>query len=121
MIIERAFAELIGTGTVDGLDTVLRDDFVHHRPDGRRTKDEWLDAVRTAMGPLAGMRVEVDHMLADGDHVVMHSRRSLPGGPTIAVVDIWRFADGRVVEAWETIEPVHHAAANMTWWQPDHH
>ena len=81
------------------------------------TRAQWLAAVRAALGPLAGMQVEVHRILADGDHVVVHSRRRLPGGgPEIVVVDIWRIDDGMIAEGWEIIEPVSRAAANLTWW-----
>jgi predicted SnoaL-like aldol condensation-catalyzing enzyme len=117
-IVERALAELIGTGDVDALEPLPSDDFVHHRPDSTSsTKAEWLAAVRAV--PIADLRVEVHHVLADGDHVVMHSRRWLPGaGPGIAGVDIWRLDDGLIAEGWEIIEPVAEAAANMVWWEP---
>lgn len=117
-IVERALAQLIGTGDVDALEPLLSDDFVHHRPDSTSaTKAEWLAAVRAV--PIADLRVEVHHVLADGDHVVMHSRRWLPdAGPGIAGVDIWRFDDGLIAEGWEIIEPVAQAAANMVWWEP---
>jgi predicted SnoaL-like aldol condensation-catalyzing enzyme len=117
-IVERALAELIGTGDVDALKPLLSDDFVHHRPDSTSsTKAEWLAAVRAV--PIADLRVEVHHVLADGDHVVMHSRRWLPGaGPGIAGVDIWRLDDGLIAEGWEIIEPVAEVAANQVWWEP---
>ncbi|MEU8801757.1 nuclear transport factor 2 family protein [Spirillospora sp. NPDC048819] len=118
-IVQRALAELIEAGSVDALDPLLSDGFVHHRPDSTSsTKAEWLAAVNAALTPLAGMQVEVHHLLADGDHVVMHSRRRLPGGPEITVVDIWRFDDGLIAECWEIIEPAAQAAANLAWWEP---
>ncbi|TDC89377.1 nuclear transport factor 2 family protein [Actinomadura sp. 7K507] len=118
-IVQRALAELIEAGSVDALDPLLSDDFVHHRPDSTSsTKAEWLAAVDAALTPLAGMRVEVHHLLADDDHVVMHSRRRLPDGPEITVVDIWRLNDGLVTEGWEIIEPTAHAADNLAWWEP---
>ncbi|MEU8195349.1 nuclear transport factor 2 family protein [Microbispora amethystogenes] len=118
-IVQRALTALVATGDVDALAPLLSDDFAHHRPDSTsKTKTEWLAAVRAALVPLAGMRVEILQVLADGDHVVMHSRRRLPGaGPGIAVVDIWRLDDGLIAEAWEIIEPVAQAAANLTWWE----
>ncbi|KAA9378184.1 nuclear transport factor 2 family protein [Microbispora cellulosiformans] len=118
-IVQRALTALVATGDVDALAPLLSDDFTHHRPDSTsKTKTEWLAAVRAALVPLAGMRVEILHVLADGDHVVMHSRRRLPGaGPGIAVVDIWRLDDGLIAEAWEIIEPAARAAANLTWWE----
>ncbi|RKS05032.1 putative SnoaL-like aldol condensation-catalyzing enzyme [Nocardiopsis sp. Huas11] len=119
-IVERALAELLGTGDVDALAPFLSDAFIHHRPDATvSTKAEWLAAVRTALAPLAGMHVEVRHVLAEGDHVVMHSRRRLPeGGPEITVVDIWRLEKGLIAEAWEIIEPTAQTAANLVWWEP---
>ncbi|MGK5685581.1 nuclear transport factor 2 family protein [Actinoplanes sp. URMC 104] len=119
-LVRRALAGLIETGDVEALASVLSDDFVHRRPDGATsTRAEWLAAVGAALGPLAGMQVEILHLLADGDHVVVHSRRRLPGrGAEIAVVDLWRIHDGRIAEGWEIIEPASRAAANLTWWEP---
>lgn len=119
-IVQRALAGLIETGDVDALASFLSADFVHHRPGATTsTKAEWLAAVRAALVPLAGMRVEIHQVLADGDHVVMYSRRRLPdGGPEIAVVDIWRIEDGLIAEAWEIIEPLAQVAANLVWWEP---
>lgn len=118
LIVQQALAELVGTGDVDALAKVLSDDFVHHRPDATsRTKTEWLDAVRAS--PLADMRVDILHLLADGDHVVMHARRRHPGtGAEITGVDIWRFDDGLIAEAWEILEPAAEAAAHLVWWEP---
>ncbi|MGQ4382546.1 nuclear transport factor 2 family protein [Streptomyces sp. SAS_270] len=121
-IVQRALTELIETGSVEVLKPLLSKDFIHHRPDSTSsTKTEWLDAVQAALIPLADMQVEVRHLLADGDHVVLHSRRRLPDGPEIAVVDIWRVEDGLIAECWETIEPVARAAANLAWWEPAGH
>jgi predicted SnoaL-like aldol condensation-catalyzing enzyme len=116
-IVERALSALISTGDVGALGGFLREDFVHHRSDSTfATKTEWLAAVRAV--PLADLRVEVRHLLADGDHVVMHSRRWLQGGgPGIAGVDIWRLEDGLIVEGWEIIESVVDAADHVTWWK----
>lgn len=118
-IVQRALAGLIETGDVEALAQFLSEDFVHHRPDSTvSTKAQWLAAVRAALAPIAGMQVEILHLLADGDHVVVHSRRWLPdAGPQIAVVDIWRIHDGLIAEGWEIIEPVAHAAANLVWWE----
>ncbi|MFI0453373.1 nuclear transport factor 2 family protein [Actinomadura sp. 6N118] len=119
-IVQRALADLIETGSTNALEPLLSDDFVHHRPDSTSsTKAEWLAAVHAALTSLAGMQVQVHHLLADGDHVVMHSRRELPdAGPEIAVVDIWRLDNGLIAEGWEIIEPVAQAAANLVWWEP---
>ncbi|WP_327036196.1 nuclear transport factor 2 family protein [Micromonospora ureilytica] len=117
-IVGRALAGLVDTGDVDTLASFLSEDFTHHRADSSTsTKAQWLAAVRAALGPTAGMRVDILHLLADGDHVVVHSRRRLPdAGPEIVVVDVLRIADGFIAEVWEIIEPAGQAAANGAWW-----
>lgn len=114
-IVQRALAELITTGDVGRVARFLSEDFVHHRPDSKRNKSEWLAAVHAV--PLADLRVEVQHVLADGAYVVMMSRRWLMGGgPGVVGVDIWRLENGLIAEGWETIEPIGDAAAHMQWW-----
>ena len=116
-IVAAAFAALTETGDVDAVARVLTDGFVHHRPDGTsRTRADWLAAVGSSLEHIAGMEVTVLHLLADGDHVMLHSRRRLPSGPEITVVDIMRFEQGRIAKAWELIEPVKEANAHLTWW-----
>jgi predicted SnoaL-like aldol condensation-catalyzing enzyme len=119
-IVGQAFAGLVESGDVASVERVLSDGFVHHRPDSTSsTKAEWLASMRASLEHIAGMQVEIKHMLADGDHVILHSHRRLPSGPEITVVDIMRFEDGLIAEAWETIEPTSEAASHLTWWAPE--
>ncbi|HEX5204646.1 MAG TPA: hypothetical protein VFW27_32380 [Actinoplanes sp.] len=72
-----------------------------------------------ALAPTVGMQIEIHHLLSDGDHVMVHSRRRLPDhGPEVVVVDILRLDGKLVTDIWEIIEPTAHAAANATWWEP---
>lgn len=117
-IIERALADLFDHGNVAAVESLLCDDFVHHNPGlPPLGKAEWLAAVRGT--PVRDLQIEVLHLLEDGDHVVMYSRRRLPRGvsPEPGVVDIWRFPgmvganvwrfeDGRIAEHWEVWQPV---------------
>jgi predicted SnoaL-like aldol condensation-catalyzing enzyme len=118
-LVQQALAQLIGEGGVTALEPLLSDDFRHHRPDGLiRTKTKWLTDVGDALTPLAGMEVEVLHMLSDGDHVILHTHRRLAnGGPAIAVVDILRVSGNQITEAWEVIEPLAEADGHLTWWE----
>jgi predicted SnoaL-like aldol condensation-catalyzing enzyme len=116
--VRRVLGEVFGAGDVGALGPVLGESFVHHRPDGTsRGRQEWVAAVRETVAEARGVQVDVQHLLADGDHVVMHSVRRLPGGPAVAGVDIWRFDGGRIVEAWEVLEPAAEAAGHLRWWE----
>ncbi|WIM92792.1 nuclear transport factor 2 family protein [Actinoplanes oblitus] len=118
VLVQRALAGLIQTGDVGALATFLTGDFRHHRPGGLTlSRTEWLAAVEAALAPLAGMRVEIEQLLAEGDHVVVFSRRWLPdGGPEITVVDRWRIQDGLIAEGWELIEPTAEVTMHLAWW-----
>lgn len=115
-IVQGALAKLIQTGDASALEPFLHEEFLHHRPDTTLNKPQWLAAVRAV--PIADLRVDIRHWLAEGAYVVMHSRRSLTnGGPEVAGVDIWRIEDGLIAEAWEILEPVAEAADHFVWWR----
>ena len=118
-IVTQALQQMVATGGTDALEPLLREDFVHHKPDSTSsTRTEWLADVRAV--PIDRLRVEVLHLLADGDLVVLSTRRWLDGGgPGVAAVDIWRLANGLITEAWELVEPIADVAANLAWWRPD--
>ncbi|ASR35732.1 hypothetical protein BAY61_12785 [Prauserella marina] len=120
-IVVDALSGVVKTGNVDALASALHDDFIHHRPDGTSTtKTEWLAAV-TAV-PLRDLDVEILHILGESDTVAVYSHRRLgTGGPTIAVVEIWRFERGLITEGWEIIEPVDEAGAHALWWRAAAH
>ena len=56
---------------------------------------------------------EVTMSFADGDYVILrvHAVRT-PGTAGNAIVDIFRLQDGKVVEHWDSVQPVPDKAAN---------
>ena len=103
-----AFARF-AAGDVDVLRTVLHEDFVEHSPGNPSGRDAWVDFI--AASPLVSARMQLQRVLADGDLVAVHYRAAFPdGSPDLAVVDIWRFADGLIVERWDVVQPVPDAA-----------
>ena len=70
-----------------------------HIPPGR----EGLFGLVKAFPP--GTRWEHGIMMAEGDHVMVHSRYSLPDGSALIVVDIMRIKDGIFQEHWDVSEP----------------
>ncbi len=101
----RGFQEF-AKGNIDGLRTLLREDFVEHSPDNPSGRDAFIEFIRTS--PLATSRLELKRVIADDSYVVMHYHLTRRGeaGPGEAVVDIWRLEDGLIVEHWDTVQPV---------------
>lgn len=61
-----------------------------------RVREESPDAVQT-----------IHRSFVDGDHVIVHLHvERWPNDPGLAVVDIFRVANGMIVEHWDVIQPV---------------
>jgi predicted SnoaL-like aldol condensation-catalyzing enzyme len=59
------------------------------------------------------LRAEVRSLLADGDRVVGHVYGvRVPGQPGTAIIDIFRLADGKLVEHWDVMQPIPAESAN---------
>ena len=79
-------------------------------PDGR-------DAAIAALIPMfAGtcseFHADLKRVLADGDYGLIHLRGYRGDQPGGAVMDLYRVADGRIVEHWDAIQPVPATAHN---------
>jgi predicted SnoaL-like aldol condensation-catalyzing enzyme len=58
-------------------------------------------------------RSEVKRAFAEGDFVILHVHGIRePGTRGVAIVDIFRLENGKIVEHWDVIQPVPETAAN---------
>ncbi|WP_039797775.1 nuclear transport factor 2 family protein [Nocardia araoensis] len=108
-LLSNGFAEF-AAGNMDVLRTLLHDDFLEHSPGNPSGKEAFLEFI--AQAPVAGSTLELARVIADDEYVVMHYRMVPPGDeePDRAVVDIWRVAEGKIVEHWDVVQPVPDAA-----------
>lgn len=59
------------------------------------------------------LRVEVKRIVAEGDYVVAHVHGVRePGERGLAIMDIFRLNEGKLVEHWDVIQPVPEQAVN---------
>jgi len=74
----------------------------HHNPYFAGNAQSLGAAMEEDEARTPGKKLDVQVALQDGDYVAVHSRlRRGPAEPEIAVVHIFRFEDGRIVEAWD--------------------
>lgn len=103
---KQIFLEAFGrfaTGDIDGLASVLREDFIEHSPSTPSGRDAWLAWLKeNATG-----RIELRRVIGDEEYVVAHYHLVTEDGTDgLAVADIWRFEDGLITEHWDVVQPV---------------
>jgi predicted SnoaL-like aldol condensation-catalyzing enzyme len=103
-----AFLQAFGrfaAGDHDVLREILREDFVEHSPGNPSGRDAFVEYIKTS--PIATARLDLKRVIADAEYVVAHyhlvESEDTRGE---AVVDIWRFENGRIVEHWDVVQPV---------------
>ena len=93
--VDQAYAECVGAG------------FRHHNPYFRGDAASLKAAMAENAAQNPGKSLEVKRALEDGDLVAVHSHvRQKPEDPGAAVVHIFRFENGRIVELWDVGQPV---------------
>ncbi len=79
----------------------------HHNPYYQAGFTALRQGMKEAAVRSPNMQLNVKHVIADGDLVAVHSQVVLsPGEKGIAVVHLFRFQDGKIVEFWDIGQPV---------------
>lgn len=102
-----AFLRLASAGNVRrAFEAFLGETFRHHNPYFRGDAKSLASAMEENAALHPGKILHVERALEDGDLVAVHSRvRLKPDAPEMALVHIFRFARGRVVELWDVGQP----------------
>lgn len=89
-------------------------DFVDHKPDILGgTRDNGAAFLQGLMDELPEARWEIVRTVAEHDLVVLHVRfRPSPDASPYAIVDIFRVAEGTIVEHWDVVSPPTKLAVN---------
>ncbi len=99
-----SFLKMAGTGNVRAAyDQFISADFIHHNQYFKGDRQSLLLAMEDAAKKSPNKTIDIKHVYEDGDRVITHSlvQRDNPALPGIAVVHIFRFQNGKVVELWD--------------------
>jgi len=87
------------------------EDYIQHNPtvpDGRQSAVDMLAPKFST----PGARFDIQRILVDGDHALIHVKATFPGNPVAAVADIYRLENGKVVEHWDVLQRMPDEVAN---------
>jgi predicted SnoaL-like aldol condensation-catalyzing enzyme len=97
----------------EGFDTYVGDKYIQHNPIAADGKEAAVEVLGKALQALPGWTYEIKHAYVDGDYAIIHSHvRMKPEDRGMAVVDIFRFEKGKVVEHWDVVQPIPEKSAN---------
>ncbi|MFQ6395916.1 nuclear transport factor 2 family protein [Nocardia sp. KC 131] len=92
-------------GNIEVLRELLHADFIEHSPGNPSGRDAFIEFI--AKSPVAAARLEIKRVVTDADYAVVHYHMIAPGDEHgLAVIDVWRLVDGRIVEHWDVVQPV---------------
>jgi predicted SnoaL-like aldol condensation-catalyzing enzyme len=97
----------------EGFDTYVGDKYIQHNPIAADGKQAAVEVLGKALQALPGWTYEFKHAYVDGDYAIIHSRvRMKADDRGMAVVDIFRFEKGKIVEHWDVVQPIPEKSAN---------
>jgi predicted SnoaL-like aldol condensation-catalyzing enzyme len=100
--VREAYAKFVGPG------------FKHHNPYFEGSVEALMKAMEENARDNPNKTLDVKRALEEGDLVAVHSHvRLSPDQPGAAVVHIFRFEDGRIVELWDVGQAVPEQSANQ--------
>ncbi len=102
-----AFLELASSGKVrEAYSQFVGPEFRHHNPFFEGSAPSLAAGMEENAQRYPNQVLEVKRVIAEGDLVAVHSHvRQQPDAPGAAVVHIFRFKNGRIVELWDVGQP----------------
>jgi predicted SnoaL-like aldol condensation-catalyzing enzyme len=87
--------------------------YIQHNPDTPDGPAAFAESTKKLIAKCPDVSVEIKRVIAEGNLVVTHDLvRLAPGDRGLAGIDIFRLEDGRIVEHWDTRQPVPEKMAN---------
>lgn len=110
-----AFLTLASSGKVhDAYSKFVGAEFKHHNPFFEGSAESLMAGMEENARQNPDKVLEVKRAIAEGDFVAVHSHvRQKPGDLGAAVVHIFRFQNGRIVELWDLGQPLQENSQNQ--------
>jgi predicted SnoaL-like aldol condensation-catalyzing enzyme len=110
-----SFLELVSSGKVsEAYSKFVGDGFRHHNPFFEGSAESLKAGMEENAKQNPDKTFEVKRVISEGEFVVTHSHvQQKPGDLGAAVVHIFRFENGKIVEMWDLGQPVPEKSPNQ--------
>jgi len=87
--------------------------YIQHNPTARDGIEGFKAFIQFLRDKFPNSHSEIKHVYADGDYVILHVHAVRePGARGLAIVDIFRLVNSKIVEHWDVRQDVPETAAN---------
>ena len=87
--------------------------YTQHNPNAADGPEGFKAFLQFLREKFPNSRSEVKRVFADGDYVILHVHAVRePGARGNAIIDIFKFENGKIVEHWDVVQPIPEKAAN---------
>ncbi len=98
----------------EGFATYVGPTYTQHNPTAPDGKEAAIKGLSAFVAAMPSMHYDFKRVLVDGDLVAVHAHvTTSPTDRGSAVVDIFRFDKGKIVEHWDVVQPVPEKPANQ--------
>jgi predicted SnoaL-like aldol condensation-catalyzing enzyme len=106
-----------GKKDINAAAALIADDFKQHNPQVPDGKDGVVNGIGGyLLKNNPNLKVEVKRVISDGEFVVLHKFGTFDSTNTadrgMAIIDIFRVANGKIAEHWDVIQPIPEQSAN---------
>jgi predicted SnoaL-like aldol condensation-catalyzing enzyme len=87
--------------------------YIQHNPNAADGIEGFKKFIEFRREKFPDAKSEIKRAFVDGDFVILHVHSiRAPGERGVAIVDIFRLENGKVVEHWDVVQPIPETAAN---------
>ena len=106
-IVVRFYTAAFIDKNLDAARVYLSDDYIQHNPSVRSGGQAFLEFARGLRTRNPDSKAVIKRVIAENDLVVLHIlSKPKPDGPEMAIVDIFRVENGKVIEHWDVKQEV---------------
>ncbi|MDR6466141.1 ester cyclase [Chryseobacterium sediminis] len=106
------YQQMFGDKDISAVDRYVDKNYIQHNPRVADGADAFKKAAETWFKGAEKVKVDVQHVAAEGDFVFVHIKNKNKDGSLKSTMDIFRIHDGKIMEHWDVHENVPQTSAN---------